>query len=158
MGCSSQLIQHTPRINDQNHLLVLYGIANIFIYLFKCPGVREPVSVWRSARRSYTNANTQQEVFCSILGCLRLVLQQFFNQCSWFSGSWSWDPTQRLGKVYKIIVFSVVSIHMGGTSQDVKRLQKIRIFYTLYYIFFVQIKITTCIKHLEASHIMSFDS
>ena len=39
MGYSSQLIYHRPRINDKNHLVVLYDIANTFIYLFKCPCV-----------------------------------------------------------------------------------------------------------------------
>ena len=61
------------------------------------------------------------------------------------------------------IISSIVG-HMGGTSQDVKRLKKSGIFTvcTLGFLdhlhFFALIKITMCFKHLEASHIMSCDS
>ena len=53
---------------------------------------------------------------------------------------------------------------MGGISQGVERLTKMRflpsilwVFLTTY-IFFALMKIIMCFKHLEASHIMSFDS
>ena len=51
--------------------------------------------------------------------------------------------------------------YMGGTKQDVKRLKKRWVFITLYTFGFLDhlhflcalIKITMCLKHLEASHI-----
>ena len=53
---------------------------------------------------------------------------------------------------------------MGGISQDAKRLKMwdflpfiLWAFLTIY-IFVVLIKITMCLKQLEASHIMSWDS
>ena len=53
---------------------------------------------------------------------------------------------------------------MGGTSQDVKRLKKMGfstsilwVFLTIY-IVFALLEINMCFKHLEASHIMSYDS
>ena len=55
-------------------------------------------------------------------------------------------------------------IYMGGISQDAKRLKMwdflpfiLWAFLTIY-IFVVLIKITMCLKQLEASHIMSWDS
>ena len=51
--------------------------------------------------------------------------------------------------------------HLGGTTQDVERLtSKIVTLYTLGFldIFFALMTNTMCLKHLEASHIMSCDS
>ena len=56
------------------------------------------------------------------------------------------------------------TLYTGGTSQDVKRLNKMGLLPSILwvlltiYIFFALLKITMCFKHLEASHIMSCDS
>ena len=62
------------------------------------------------------------------------------------------------------LFFLHIMTHMGGTSQDVKRLKKSSIFtlYTLGFLeylhfFLALMKISTGFKHLEASHIMSFN-
>ena len=54
--------------------------------------------------------------------------------------------------------------YMGGFSQDVKRQKKMGfllfilwVFLTIY-IFVALMKLIMCFKHLEASHIMSWDS
>ena len=68
-----------------------------------------------------------------------------------------------LWPIVKIFLFRYRFGYMGGTSQDVKRLKKLGflasilwVFLTIY-IVFVLMKINMCFKHLEASHIMSFD-
>ena len=65
--------------------------------------------------------------------------------------------------VSTVIVTYDLYLYMRGTSQDVKRLEMgflafiLWVFLTIY-IVFALLKINMCFKHLEASHIMSFDS
>ena len=72
---------------------------------------------------------------------------------------------KKLKKILFTICNSLYAFHyMGGTSQDVKRLKKWDFlpqyfgFFLSIHIVFALLKINMCFKHLEASHIMPFDS